>query len=82
MPAPFFFLCYSAAGALVFGIERGGLAEVLLSSVGYGHFTTEHVFGHHRFVGTQNDPATARFGETFYAFLPRTVFAGARYARS
>jgi alkane 1-monooxygenase len=55
-----------------------GLAEVLMSSVGYGHFTTEHVFGHHRFVGTRNDPATSRLGESFYAFLPRTVLQGAR----
>jgi alkane 1-monooxygenase len=55
-----------------------GLAEILMSSVGYGHFTTEHVFGHHRFVATRNDPATSRLGESFYAFLPRTVLEGAR----
>jgi alkane 1-monooxygenase len=54
------------------------LAEILMSSVGYGHFTTEHVFGHHRFVGTPRDPATARLGESFYAFLPRTVLEGIR----
>ena len=55
-----------------------GLAEVLMSSVGYGHFTTEHVFGHHRFVATKADPATSRLGESFYAFLPRTLLGGAR----
>lgn len=54
------------------------LAEILMSSVGYGHFTTEHVFGHHRFVATRADPASARLGESFYRFLPRTVFEGAR----
>ena len=57
-----------------------GLAEMLMSSVGYGHFTTEHVFGHHRFVGTPRDPATSRLGESFYAFLPRTIVEGARSA--
>ncbi len=55
-----------------------GLAELLMSSVGYGHFTTEHVFGHHRFVATKGDPATSRLGESFYAFLPRTLLGGAR----
>jgi alkane 1-monooxygenase len=55
-----------------------GLAELLMSSVAYGHFTTEHVFGHHRFVATRQDPASARLGESFYQFLPRTLFQGAR----
>lgn len=55
-----------------------GMAEILMSSVGYGHFTTEHVFGHHRLVATRSDPATSRLGESFYAFLPRTVLEGLR----
>jgi alkane 1-monooxygenase len=49
------------------------LGEVLLSSVSYPHFAIEHVFGHHRHVATPADPATARFGETLYRFLPRTL---------
>jgi alkane 1-monooxygenase len=49
------------------------LGESLLASVGYTHFAIEHVHGHHRHVGTPDDPATARFGESFYRFLPRTL---------
>ena len=41
--------------------------------VNYGHFFTEHRFVHHLKVGTPEDPATARRGESFYAFLVRTV---------
>jgi alkane 1-monooxygenase len=55
--------------------ERG-LGEMLLSSVSYPHFAIEHVFGHHRYVATPRDPATARFGEGLYRFLPRTIGGG------
>jgi alkane 1-monooxygenase len=53
-------------------IERA-LGELLLASVSYAHFAIEHVHGHHRHVATPQDPATARLGESFYRFLPRTV---------
>lgn len=49
------------------------LGRLLLMFVCYEHFTTEHVRGHHPRVGTRDDPATARFGETFPVFLRRTV---------
>jgi alkane 1-monooxygenase len=49
------------------------LGEILLTSVCYAHFTIEHVHGHHRHVGTPRDPASARLGESFYRFLPRTL---------
>jgi alkane 1-monooxygenase len=49
------------------------LGELVLSSVSYAHFAIEHVHGHHRHVGTPRDPATARYGESFYRFLPRTL---------
>jgi alkane 1-monooxygenase len=48
------------------------LGEILLASVSYTHFAIEHVHGHHRHVATPPDPATARVGESFYRFLPRT----------
>ena len=48
-------------------------AKYLLSTVGYLHFFVEHNRGHHQRVATLNDPATARYGESFYQFLPRTV---------
>ena len=41
--------------------------------VWYEHFATEHVRGHHPRLGTREDPATARFGETFREFFWRTV---------
>jgi len=49
------------------------LAELLLSSVWYQHFATEHVRGHHLHVSTDLDPASARINEAFYPFLIRTV---------
>lgn len=52
------------------------LAEFLMAMLSYTHFCIEHVYGHHRRVGTAKDPATARLGESFYAFYPRSVFGG------
>lgn len=49
------------------------LGRLLLASVLYEHFFTEHVRGHHVRVGTPEDPATARFGESFQRFYIRTV---------
>jgi alkane 1-monooxygenase len=39
----------------------------------YEQFATEHVRGHHPRLGTPEDPATARFGESFRDFFRRTV---------
>lgn len=49
------------------------LAKVSLAPVLYGHFYAEHNRGHHIRVATPEDPASSRFGETFYSFLPRSV---------
>ncbi len=49
------------------------LGRLLLSTVLYEHFFTEHLRGHHVRVGTSADPATARFGERYEAFFRRTV---------
>jgi alkane 1-monooxygenase len=57
-----------------------GLGRLLLASVFYEHFFTEHVRGHHVRVGTAEDPATARFGESFTRFYFRTVPAQFRSA--
>lgn len=48
------------------------LGRFLLTLVLHEHFATEHVRGHHPRVGTAEDPATARFGETVDAFLGRS----------
>lgn len=36
-------------------------------------FAVEHVYGHHRYVGTPGDPSTARRGESLWAFIPRST---------
>ncbi len=49
------------------------LSKVALAQSGYGHFFIEHNRGHHVRVATPEDPASARLGESFWTFLPRTV---------
>ena len=43
------------------------LADILMGMAIYGHFRTEHVLVHHRYVGTKKDAVTARFNESFYS---------------
>jgi alkane 1-monooxygenase len=54
------------------------LSKVALAQSGYGHFFIEHNRGHHVRVATPEDPASSRLGETFWAFLPRTVLGSLR----
>lgn len=49
------------------------LSKIALAQSGYGHFFIEHNRGHHVRVATPEDPASSRLGESFWAFLPRTV---------
>ncbi|MDP2227196.1 MAG: fatty acid desaturase [Moraxellaceae bacterium] len=49
------------------------MAKLTLAPTAYGHFYTEHVRGHHKNVATPEDPASSKMGETFWAFLPRTM---------
>jgi alkane 1-monooxygenase len=56
------------------------LSRVALAQTGYGHFFIEHNRGHHVKVATPEDPASSRLGESFWAFLPRTVFGSLRSA--
>ncbi|RZS36458.1 alkane 1-monooxygenase [Herbihabitans rhizosphaerae] len=49
------------------------LSKIALAQAAYGHFFIEHNRGHHVRVATPEDPASARFGETFWGFLPRSV---------
>ena len=56
------------------------LSRVALAQSGYGHFFIEHNRGHHVRVATPEDPASSRLGESFYAFLPRTVTGSLRSA--
>ncbi|HEX6228602.1 MAG TPA: alkane 1-monooxygenase [Solirubrobacterales bacterium] len=56
------------------------LSRIALAQTGYGHFYIEHNRGHHVRVATPEDPASARLGESFWAFLPRTVVGSLRSA--
>jgi alkane 1-monooxygenase len=56
------------------------LSRVALAQTGYGHFFIEHNRGHHVRVATPDDPASSRLGESFWAFLPRTVAGSLRSA--
>jgi alkane 1-monooxygenase len=50
------------------------LADLLMTMALYGHFRSEHLLVHHRYVGTPKDPVTARYNESFHAFFPRVVW--------
>ncbi len=52
------------------------LGRIMLATTCYLHWAIEHVRGHHRTVATPEDPATARKGESFYAYWPRTIVGG------
>ena len=49
------------------------LGDLLLASVMYSHFRSEHLLVHHRYVGTPRDPVTARYNEGFHQFFPRVL---------
>ncbi len=49
------------------------LAKIMLLPALYQHFFVEHNRGHHKNVATDQDPATARFGEPVYTFWWRSV---------
>lgn len=56
------------------------LSKIMLLPALYQHFFIEHNRGHHKHVATDKDPASARFGETIYAFWWRSVTGGWRSA--
>lgn len=66
------------------GHKRGGFAALMsklsLAPAAYGHFHVEHNRGHHKNVATPEDPASARLGESFWRFLPRTLVGSVRSA--
>ena len=56
------------------------LSKVALATSAYGHFFIEHNRGHHVRVATPEDPASSRLGESFWEFLPRTVWGSLKSA--
>lgn len=49
------------------------MADILLASVLYSHFRSEHLLVHHKYVATPHDPVTARYNEHFWRFFPRVL---------
>lgn len=68
-------------GAIALGHELGHKANrtdqifgsLANNVVGYAHFRIEHNRGHHTWVATPEDPASARYGESIYAFMLREI---------
>ena len=56
------------------------LARLVLAVPAYGHFTVEHGRGHHRWVATPEDHASARMGESIYRFALRELPGGVQRA--
>ncbi len=50
------------------------LGKLLLYGTNYLHFFIEHIRGHHKTVGTAEDPVSAAIGESFYRIWFRAVF--------
>ena len=72
----------AAASAIVTAHELGHqrprspgwwLSRILLFSVNYTHFTTEHNNNHHKWVATDKDPASAALDEILLTFWVRTI---------
>ncbi|MCK0140231.1 alkane 1-monooxygenase [Aliiroseovarius sp. F47248L] len=49
------------------------LADLLLATVLYSHFRTEHLLVHHPYVGTTRDAVTARYNEGFHRYFFRVL---------
>jgi alkane 1-monooxygenase len=81
-------LAYVAGAASGLGLNTGHelghkhnaveqwLARLVLAVPAYGHFTVEHGRGHHRWVSTPEDHASARMGESIYRFALRELPGG------
>ena len=49
------------------------LADLLMGTVMYSHYRSEHLLVHHRYVATPFDPVTALYNENFHRFFPRVL---------
>jgi len=52
------------------------LADLLLATVLYSHFRSEHLLVHHRYVATPRDAVTARYNEGFHRMFFRVLTEG------
>lgn len=53
-------------------VERW-LGDILMAMTLYGHFRSEHLRVHHRYVATPRDAVTARYNEGFHRFFLRVL---------
>lgn len=60
-------------------VEQSMSKMLLLTSL-YMHFFIEHNRGHHKYVSTDRDPASSKFGESLYAFWIRSIIGSYRSA--
>jgi len=49
------------------------MGDLLLATVLYSHFRSEHLRVHHLYVGTPRDAVTARYNEGFHRYFPRVL---------
>ena len=49
------------------------LAEIILASVSYPTYASEHIFVHHALACTPGDPGSAPRGVSFWRYLPREI---------
>jgi alkane 1-monooxygenase len=49
------------------------LGDLLLATVLYSHFRSEHLLVHHVYVGTPRDAVTARYNENFHKYFLRVL---------
>ena len=50
------------------------LGDLLMGSVLYSHFRSEHLRVHHIHIGTPKDAVTARYNEGFHRYFPRVLW--------
>lgn len=48
-------------------------SRILLVQNGFFYLEADHLYIHHRHVGTRHDPATPRLGESIYTYLVRSL---------
>ena len=52
------------------------LSKIMLIPAFYMHFFLEHNLGHHKNIATDEDPASAKYGESVYRFWLRSIIDG------
>ena len=50
----------------------GGIIATIFAN--YSHFWIEHLWGHHKRVATDEDPASSNIGDNIYTFWPRVIW--------